>query len=130
MTPLVFGLTERVIAAFDLPETSWVRLERLHRRAINSIAEYEQAQCKVVHNNRRRFEMSDKASSGVMYPPSPHSEGEGHTFESCRVRHFGTELGTPKPAAFAFSAATSVRRSALVNKRPRVTPPPQIGSIA
>jgi hypothetical protein len=41
------------------------------------------------------------------------SEGKGHTFESCRARHFGTELGTPKPAVFALSAATSVRRSAL-----------------
>ena len=27
--------------------------------------------------------------------------------------HFGTELGTPKPAVFALSAATSVRRSTL-----------------
>src|SRR6185312_13510642 len=41
------------------------------------------------------------------------SEGKGHTFESCRARHFGTKLGTPKPAVFALSAATSVRRSAL-----------------
>jgi hypothetical protein len=41
------------------------------------------------------------------------SEGKGHTFESCRVRHFGTELGTPKLAVFALSAATSVRRSTL-----------------
>jgi hypothetical protein len=38
------------------------------------------------------------------------SEGEGHTFESCRVRHFGAELGTPKAAVFAPEAATSVRR--------------------
>jgi hypothetical protein len=29
------------------------------------------------------------------------------------VRHFGTELGMPKPAVFALEAATSVRRSAL-----------------
>src|SRR6476620_9497400 len=26
------------------------------------------------------------------------SEGRDHTFESCRVRRFGTKLGTPKPA--------------------------------
>src|SRR5260370_15627328 len=39
------------------------------------------------------------------------SEGKGHTFESCRVRHFGTKLGTPKPAVFALEAATSARRS-------------------
>jgi hypothetical protein len=32
---------------------------------------------------------------------APRSEGKGHTFESCRVRHFGTELGTAKPAVFA-----------------------------
>jgi hypothetical protein len=41
------------------------------------------------------------------------SEGKGHTFESCRVRHFGTELGTPELAVFALEAATSVRRSTL-----------------
>jgi hypothetical protein len=29
------------------------------------------------------------------------------------VRHFGTELGTPKPAVFALEAATSVRSSSL-----------------
>src|SRR5258707_3410455 len=40
-------------------------------------------------------------------------KAKGHRFESCRVRHFGTELGTPKPAVFALSAATSVRRSTL-----------------
>ena len=41
------------------------------------------------------------------------SEGEGHRFESCRVRHFGTELGPPNTADFALEAATSVRRSTL-----------------
>jgi hypothetical protein len=30
------------------------------------------------------------------------------------ARHFGTELGTPKPAVFALEAATSVRSSSLV----------------
>jgi hypothetical protein len=63
MTPPVFGLTERAIAAIGLPETSWIRRERLHRRAkqapltngIGSVAKYEQEQCKVVHNNQRRF---------------------------------------------------------------------------
>jgi hypothetical protein len=29
------------------------------------------------------------------------------------ARHFGTELGTPKPAVFALETATSVRSSAL-----------------
>jgi hypothetical protein len=29
------------------------------------------------------------------------------------VRHFGTELGTPKLAVFALEAATSVRSSSL-----------------
>ena len=28
-------------------------------------------------------------------------ESEGRTFESFRARHFGTRLGTPKPAVFA-----------------------------
>jgi hypothetical protein len=41
------------------------------------------------------------------------SEGRGHKFESCRARHFGTKLGTPKPAVFALEAATSVRSSTL-----------------
>jgi len=34
-------------------------------------------------------------------------------FESFRARHFGTELGTPKPAAFALDVATSVRSNTL-----------------
>jgi hypothetical protein len=34
-------------------------------------------------------------------------------FESCRVRHFGTELGTPKPGVFALEAATRVRSNSL-----------------
>src|SRR5579871_3873418 len=38
-------------------------------------------------------------------------ESEGRTFESFRARHFGTELGTPKPVVFALEAATSVRIS-------------------
>src|ERR1700736_5561890 len=40
-------------------------------------------------------------------------ESEGREFESLRARHFGTELGTPKPAVFALEAATSVRSSSL-----------------
>src|SRR6266699_978395 len=39
------------------------------------------------------------------------SEGKGHTFESCRVRHFGTKLGTPKPAVFAPEAQKRAFRS-------------------
>jgi len=39
------------------------------------------------------------------------SEGKGHTFESFRARHFGTELGTPNRPAL--EAATSVRSSTL-----------------
>jgi hypothetical protein len=35
------------------------------------------------------------------------SEGEVHTFESYRVRHFGTELGTPKPAFLRFQQRRS-----------------------
>jgi hypothetical protein len=30
------------------------------------------------------------------------------------VRHFGTKLGTPKPAVFGLEAATSVRESTLL----------------
>src|SRR5713101_9827588 len=40
-------------------------------------------------------------------------ESEGREFESLRARHFGTKLGTPKPAVFALEAATSVRSSTL-----------------
>jgi hypothetical protein len=36
------------------------------------------------------------------------------------VRHFGIELGTPKPAVFALEAATSVRRSALFDPMMRI----------
>ncbi len=39
-------------------------------------------------------------------------------FESCRARHLGTKLGTPKPAAFALDAATSVRSSTLLDPPP------------
>jgi hypothetical protein len=49
------------------------------------------------------------------------SEGKGHTFESCRVRHFGTKLGTPKPAVFALAAATSVRSSTLFDPMMRTS---------
>jgi hypothetical protein len=42
------------------------------------------------------------------------SEGRGREFESRRARHFGTKLGTPKPAVFALEAATSVRSSSLL----------------
>src|SRR5712692_11942938 len=32
-------------------------------------------------------------------------ESRGQEFESLRARHFGTKLGTPKPAVFALEAA-------------------------
>src|SRR5258708_20971241 len=44
---------------------------------------------------------------------APDYESGGQEFESLRARHFGTKLGTPKPADFALEAATSVRRSSL-----------------
>jgi hypothetical protein len=34
-------------------------------------------------------------------------------FESGRGHHFGTKLGSPRPAVFAAEAATSVRRNTL-----------------
>src|SRR3954466_8399776 len=40
-------------------------------------------------------------------------ESRGQEFESLRARHFGTKVGTPKPAVFAPNAATSVRSSSL-----------------
>jgi DNA-binding transcriptional LysR family regulator len=40
---------------------------------------------------------------------APDYESGGREFESLRARHFGTKLGTPKPAVFALEAATSVR---------------------
>ncbi|WP_316235474.1 hypothetical protein [Bradyrhizobium sp. SZCCHNR1085] len=41
------------------------------------------------------------------------SEGKGHTFESCRVRHFGMGPGTPKPAVLRGDAAPNVRGHAF-----------------
>jgi hypothetical protein len=41
-------------------------------------------------------------------------ESRGQEFESLRARHFGTKLGTPKPAVFAPGAATSVRKNTLL----------------
>jgi hypothetical protein len=38
-------------------------------------------------------------------------ESGGRGFESLRARHFGTKLGTQKPAVLALEAATSVRSS-------------------
>jgi hypothetical protein len=61
--------------------------------------------------NSRIMQPSQIAISGARLALP--SEGKGHTFESCRVRHFGAKLGTSKPAAFALEAATSVRRSTL-----------------
>src|SRR5207248_924603 len=40
-------------------------------------------------------------------------DSEGREFESLRARHFGTKLGTAKPAVFALVTATNVRRSTL-----------------
>ena len=48
-------------------------------------------------------------------------ESEGRTFESFRARHFGTELGTPKPTVFAPDAATSVRSSPLFDPMMRIS---------
>jgi hypothetical protein len=49
------------------------------------------------------------------------SEGRGGEFESRRARHFGTKLGTPKLAVFALEAATSVRRSTLLEPMMRTS---------
>ena len=38
---------------------------------------------------------------------------EERGFESVWARHFGTELGTPKPTVFALESVTSERRSTL-----------------
>jgi Arm DNA-binding domain len=54
----------------------------------------------------------DRSTPGVDISPLDY-ESRGQEFESLRARHFGTELGTPKPAVFALDAATSVRRSTL-----------------
>jgi len=37
------------------------------------------------------------------------------------VRHFGTKLGTPKPAVFPLDAATSVRKSTLFDPMMRIS---------
>jgi hypothetical protein len=39
----------------------------------------------------------------------------------CPARHFGTKLGTPKPAVFAVEAATSVRSSSLLEPMMRTS---------
>jgi hypothetical protein len=39
------------------------------------------------------------------------------------ARHFGTKLGTPKPAVFALEAATSVRSSSLFEPMMRTSFP-------
>jgi long-subunit acyl-CoA synthetase (AMP-forming) len=39
-----------------------------------------------------------RVSGAIRVEPLP-SEGKGHTFESCRVRHFRTNLGTAAAAA-------------------------------
>src|SRR5262245_50608458 len=52
---------------------------------------------------------------------APDYESGGRRFESFRARHFGTKLGTLKPAFFALDAATSVRRSALFDPMMRTS---------
>ena len=52
-----------------------------------------------------------RCSQGGEVPRSCAPRSEARTFESFPARHFGTKLGTPKPADFAPDAATSVRRS-------------------
>ncbi|WP_407117513.1 hypothetical protein [Bradyrhizobium sp. LMG 9283] len=58
------------------------------------------------------------------------SEGEGHTFESCRVRHFRTKLGTgaaPPPITSSsrtdFGPMIRVIQVNLVNDRPDIGAP-------
>jgi hypothetical protein len=58
-------------------------------------------------------EMPAKNAPVAQLDRAPDYESGGQEFESLRARHFGTELGTPKPAVFALEAATSVRRSML-----------------
>src|SRR5262249_7501437 len=48
-------------------------------------------------------------------------ESGGRRFESFRARHFGTKLGTQKPAAFTLEAATSVRGSTLFDPMMRTS---------
>src|SRR6266540_664512 len=52
---------------------------------------------------------------------APDYESGGQEFESLRARHFGTKLGTPKPADFAPDAVTSVRRSTLFDPMMRTS---------
>jgi hypothetical protein len=52
---------------------------------------------------------------------APDYESGGREFESLRARHFGTKLGTPKPAVFAIEAATRVRRSTLLDPMMRTS---------
>src|SRR5262245_10114772 len=51
---------------------------------------------------------------------SPYESG-GQEFESLRARHFGTKLGTQKPAVFALEAATRVRSSTLFDPMMRTS---------
>jgi hypothetical protein len=48
---------------------------------------------------------------------APDYESGGRRFESFRARHFGTKLGTPKPAVFALEAATSVPQQLALGAR-------------
>ena len=64
----------------------------------------------------RAFKPNAKAKNApvAQLDRAPDYESGGQEFESLRARHFGTELGTPKPVVFALEAATKVlRRSAL-----------------
>jgi len=54
-----------------------------------------------------------RAAIGCLSVQTSYYESGGQEFESLRARHFGTELGTPKPAGFALEAATRVRNSSL-----------------
>jgi hypothetical protein len=63
---------------------------------------------------RRNRTCKKTVMSGRIRRPADY-ESRGQEFESLRARHFGTELGTPKPAVFALEAATSVRNSTLLD---------------
>ena len=68
----------------------------------------------------RRYRIESLAAPVAQLDRALPSEGKGQGFESLRARHFGTGLGTLKPAVFAPEAATSVRSSSLFEPNCRV----------
>ena len=89
-----------------LVSTQFVRTRRL-KEVRNSRACETHVHHFTLTRNPRKHCVSNRDAPVAQLDRAPPSEGGGHTFESCRVRHFRTKLGTPAGAAPPITSRSS-----------------------